>query len=338
MDTQMNDSSSAGSRGRYRIGAVSQLTGVSPDTIRAWERRYRTVKPVRSEGGSRLYSEHDVARLQLMKALTECGEPIGTIARLSDEQLRHRLAKYAAGHRPRDLVKPEAPTDVKVAVLDSDLSKQVEANRAELVEIQVAAQLDSIEQAEQKPEASKADVVVANIADLGHDASAGLDRLLTATGARTAIVTYDFAPRRRISRLAARGVRLIKRPVTVAVLRQTILDHLAIRRAQIRQDASVGVEDIAARDSRLPPPERLYDDSQLARLRELRSSIDCECPNHLASIITNLVAFERYSHRCMNEQPDDSEMHGELARGTAHARSLVEQMLTRLCHHDGIKL
>ena len=39
----------------YRIGAVSHLTGVAPDMLRVWERRYGAVVPMRAEKGSRLY-------------------------------------------------------------------------------------------------------------------------------------------------------------------------------------------------------------------------------------------------------------------------------------------
>ena len=35
----------------YRIGAVSRLTGVAPDTLRVWERRYGTVTPFRPRPG-----------------------------------------------------------------------------------------------------------------------------------------------------------------------------------------------------------------------------------------------------------------------------------------------
>ncbi|MCG6863479.1 MAG: MerR family transcriptional regulator, partial [Chromatiaceae bacterium] len=44
----------------YRIGAVSRLTAIPPDTLRVWERRYDLVTPMRSEGGGRLYSHQDV--------------------------------------------------------------------------------------------------------------------------------------------------------------------------------------------------------------------------------------------------------------------------------------
>ena len=48
--------------GGYRIGTVSSLTGLDPNTIRAWERRHRAVEPSRSAGGTRSYSDLDVER------------------------------------------------------------------------------------------------------------------------------------------------------------------------------------------------------------------------------------------------------------------------------------
>src|SRR5436190_11197500 len=50
-----------------RIGEVSKRTGVSPDLLRAWERRYGLLQPTRSAGGLRLYSSDDVERVQLMR-------------------------------------------------------------------------------------------------------------------------------------------------------------------------------------------------------------------------------------------------------------------------------
>ena len=55
----------------YRIGAVAKLTGISPDALRIWERRYGCIVPLRSPGGGRLYSADDIARLQLMKLLVD---------------------------------------------------------------------------------------------------------------------------------------------------------------------------------------------------------------------------------------------------------------------------
>lgn len=56
-----------------RIGELAQRTGVSPELLRAWERRYALLTPSRSEGGFRLYSDQDVARVQRMGAHIEAG-------------------------------------------------------------------------------------------------------------------------------------------------------------------------------------------------------------------------------------------------------------------------
>ena len=72
----------------YRIGAVAKLTGISPDTLRVWERRYGCIVPQRSPGGGRLYSADDIARLQLMKLLVDRGDSIGAVATLDQEALQ----------------------------------------------------------------------------------------------------------------------------------------------------------------------------------------------------------------------------------------------------------
>lgn len=68
------------------IRAASQLTGLSADCIRAWERRYRAIQPNRNRGG-RLYSEEEIQRLRLLKRAVDSGHSIGQIAGLSDIEL-----------------------------------------------------------------------------------------------------------------------------------------------------------------------------------------------------------------------------------------------------------
>lgn len=58
---------------RIRIGELSRRTGVGVDTLRAWERRYGVLEPVRSDGGYRLYGPEDVARAHRVRDLIESG-------------------------------------------------------------------------------------------------------------------------------------------------------------------------------------------------------------------------------------------------------------------------
>ena len=68
------------------------MTGIPPETLRSWETRNLVVRPVRTSGGFRLYTVDDVERLKLIRALTDLGNPVGTIAELNTRSLRDRLA------------------------------------------------------------------------------------------------------------------------------------------------------------------------------------------------------------------------------------------------------
>ncbi len=65
-----------------RIGELSRRTGVSRDTLRAWERRYGLLRPVRTEGGFRLYSADDERRIRDMQRHLERGVAAAQAARL----------------------------------------------------------------------------------------------------------------------------------------------------------------------------------------------------------------------------------------------------------------
>lgn len=82
----------------FPIRAVSKLTGIAIDTLRAWERRHAAVTPTRDDRG-RMYTDADVARLRLLKGALERGHSIGRLAALSDEDLR-TLTETTGGTAP----------------------------------------------------------------------------------------------------------------------------------------------------------------------------------------------------------------------------------------------
>lgn len=92
---------------RHPMGVVTQRTGVSSHTLRAWERRYGVVEPGRTEGGHRLYSDEDVEHLRLLHRLTLGGRQIGQIADRSTEELRSLLREDRAAEATAP--SPEAP-------------------------------------------------------------------------------------------------------------------------------------------------------------------------------------------------------------------------------------
>lgn len=81
------------------IAALSRRTGVAPDTLRKWEQRYGILRPTRTGGGQRRYSEHDVDRVLWLKARLDEGYRIGEAASL----LGSESAETA--HTPAELVR-----------------------------------------------------------------------------------------------------------------------------------------------------------------------------------------------------------------------------------------
>jgi MerR family transcriptional regulator, light-induced transcriptional regulator len=76
---------------RHPIRVVARRTGLTPATIRAWERRYGAVEPTRSDGGQRLYSDRDLERLDTLRRLTEMGRSISSVASLERDEAAELL-------------------------------------------------------------------------------------------------------------------------------------------------------------------------------------------------------------------------------------------------------
>jgi DNA-binding transcriptional MerR regulator/methylmalonyl-CoA mutase cobalamin-binding subunit len=84
------------SKPQYTMRAVVRQTGLTPDVIRVWEKRYNAVSPQRTAAGQRVYAEDDVERLQLLRSATLAGHGIGRIANLPVERLRELLEQGEA--------------------------------------------------------------------------------------------------------------------------------------------------------------------------------------------------------------------------------------------------
>lgn len=65
-----------------RIGELSRRSGVSVELLRAWEARYRLLRPRRTAGGFRLYSGRDAARVRRMRSLLASGLSAAEAARV----------------------------------------------------------------------------------------------------------------------------------------------------------------------------------------------------------------------------------------------------------------
>jgi DNA-binding transcriptional MerR regulator len=67
--------------GALRIGEFARRVGVSPELLRAWERRYGLLQPIRTDGGFRLYTDDDAERVGRMKRALDEGFSAAEAAR-----------------------------------------------------------------------------------------------------------------------------------------------------------------------------------------------------------------------------------------------------------------
>ncbi|WP_108671096.1 MerR family transcriptional regulator [Peribacillus acanthi] len=72
--------------GKYNIKAVSKMLGIQPGTLRAWERRYQFIAPVRNESGHRLYTDEHVRILRWLIDKTNQGFTISQAVSLLERQ------------------------------------------------------------------------------------------------------------------------------------------------------------------------------------------------------------------------------------------------------------
>jgi len=93
-------------RALYVISVAAELAGVHPQTLRIYERK-GLVDPARTEGGSRRYSDNDIAQLQRIQQLTGAGlnlEGVKRVIELEEEVRRLRAEIEALRTEARDAV------------------------------------------------------------------------------------------------------------------------------------------------------------------------------------------------------------------------------------------
>lgn len=81
----------------YTIGTVSRLTGIEPVTLRAWERRYQLIRPVRKQSGHRLYTSRHIDLINHITALTHRG--------LRISQIRPEMLHPDSGTEPAEAIR-----------------------------------------------------------------------------------------------------------------------------------------------------------------------------------------------------------------------------------------
>ncbi|MEP4078126.1 MerR family transcriptional regulator [Haloferula sp.] len=314
----------------YGMGAVAERTGLNAPSIRMWEKRYGAVVPQRTDTNRRLYRAEDVDRLVLMKRLTDHGHAISRIANLSIEQLRMRLSEIP----PEDGVDAnsqdtETAVRSRVGIVSGNLQEMLED--MDLFEAEVVGKATSLDSAVGELEFPHVDLLIVEAESLFLETIAKLREVVQMSESKLTLVVYRFASSKTVTALAKviEGVHLLKAPVTDIQLRRECLVLLnTLRPGASRQEILQPG----------PVPERLYEADQLARLSRISSTVECECPQHMAELLKGLSAFEKYSRECEDRNAEDAVLHAFLHRTTAHVRRSMEEALRHLIHSEGIKL
>jgi MerR family transcriptional regulator, light-induced transcriptional regulator len=108
--------------GALRIGEFARRVGVSPELLRAWERRYALLQPIRTEGGFRLYTDDDAGRVERMKRALDEGFSAAEAARRAVAQERSQERAFD-GARERLVAAAHAYDEATLhAILDEALA------------------------------------------------------------------------------------------------------------------------------------------------------------------------------------------------------------------------
>lgn len=315
---------------QYGIGAVAKMTGLTDHTIRVWERRYDAVVTQRAPNGRRVYSAADVEKLGYLKRLTDQGFSIGQIASGSIEALREQLQSV------RDMSAAAVPEQVGIAVLGDYLPAQLLSHDRNLSPLQVRVADNNRDRFAVDLRCHPADIVILESPILDAQVSEQLIEYMRVCGAERGIIIYSFGRSRDVELARQSNVVVIRGPVDVdqvhaAVVRaftQPLVAEACPEKRQREDDSEWSLTGAVA--------PRLFNQQQLTNLANAVSAVDCECPQHLAQLVSDLSAFEMYSANCENRNDDDAALHRYLHQTTAQARALIEVALEKVADMEGI--
>ena len=313
----------------FSIGTVSRLTGISQHTLRVWERRHQAVESGRSEGGRRLYSNDDVERLTLLKALVDRGDRIGQIAGEETEVLRARLETYQDHSHTRSRL---SSGTTRLGVFGETLADRLSDSPPPGSSV-VLAETD-FEHFESDPNLGSVDALVLEMPIVNADTTEKVVGLRRAARTDRVLVVYNFGRTSDVERLANDGVQMLRGPADVHAV-GTLVGSSGDASGGDTPDAIAPALNGSSDTDEIPP--RRLTAQALQRLARTTTTVECECPHHLVDLVRNLYAFELYSRQCRNRNEDDAALHAYLHVTTARARSLIEEALIRTAEAEGIK-
>jgi len=321
----------ASSQNLHKIGAVSSLSGVPTPTLRVWELRYQTFQPQKTESKHRLFTDDDVLKATLLKRLTEQGHAISNIAKLSTTRLNHLLQQQQDTNQAKARTRMQGQS-ASVAVIGLALAARIESKKFTLSfnnqAIRITDIFSNLQQALSATFQTKTQILLIHTNSLDAGVQVDIHRLAKINNSLQVIVLYNFGQEPIIESMKRSGMIVRREPISDSDLAD-LINSLRI------VDTESSAAHLAA-GTIIPP--RKYDDIELMRLAGISSNILCECPRHVAEIITQLASFEQYSRECLNKSTEDAHLHSYLSTVSGSARALFESALEMVAKHEGINL
>ena len=298
----------------YGIGTVARLTGLKPDTLRVWERRYGLGASHKSATGRRQYTQADLEHLQLVAALVASGVRIGEIAASE----RKTLEIMVRGHGMPDSLIPESKP--RVVFLGQGLCDWLEQHQGCLAHVD--AHLARVALTDAQPalfgELGKIDMLVVECASLGSAQVQRASGLAEALGVSRVLVSYQFCNESWLRAIEDRGYTATSFPPDPA--------YLAYEMSRSIAEKATGLGESNLGELMATRPRRFSED-ELSAARVLQNRLNCECPRHITDLIRALASFEEYSATCSVENWHDAAVHSCIYAYTSQARWLMEKAL-----------
>jgi DNA-binding transcriptional MerR regulator len=313
--------------GRFRIGAVSKITGIPVSTLRIWETRYGAFRPVKSQGQQRLYAEHDVSKALLIKQLTQSGHAIGTVAHLDGDALRSLLSQNQPLMSSRPTGEPVAMAVVGLTLANRLESKTFTQAQPERL-FQITDVWSDLADAHQGMLSGQPKVLMVKINSLQPDVHARILELIRRFQFEQTMVLYYFAPESVVQAMKHSGLTVRREPLSDMELSELLQSVLFVDHSRAQEFGTSGK--VISR--------RKYSDAVLHRVAGISTNVLCECPRHVAELISQLCSFEDYSQECLNKNAEDAHLHAYLRSISGSARELFENALEKIAQHEGIDL
>ncbi|MDN4571777.1 MerR family transcriptional regulator [Pandoraea cepalis] len=303
---------------RYRSGEAAKLVDMPAATLRIWEQRYGVVSPPTSASGQRLYSDVDVHRLKTIKALVNRGHAISSIAHLDGDQLR----QLASGDSDRALT--TAPMrDTNLFIVGFGESATLEMPKGVN-----AVRLDTVQDIPSPGgNESAANCLVIRVEALHEDVVLSIVTAAQRLVCDDVLVVYSFGTTRAAELARLEGINLKRAPNALLHANDLLAEYLQTWR---RSDSSN--EDQERIWRRTP---RRFDNDTLTSVVSRSTTIACECPKHLAELVLQIAAFERYSDECESRSPADALLHRHLGDAANKAVAMFEAALAAVAEHEG---